>query len=275
MTSPPVRTLGRPAPRHSPPLSAAAKPPKARPLSAPWRKSRAPSAFSIPRAAPAPSSSAPSSASASTGRRGSPLTRRPEESALLARSRHRRRPPHRRSQAPHPARQIYGVDLDAQAVEVTQLSLYLKMLEGETHDTLSARARTPSRAGHRPPPAARSKHQTRQLPHRFRLLPRPRRPPSRPRPPDWDVQFRNIMRAAGSTQSWESPASAYYSHTIPRIGVATISASITWQLVSEWGLLIMSAKEAFRFSTTKRWKTRAHSFHYDLERRVSDPCAAG
>ena len=31
---------------------------------------------------------------------------------------------------------IYGVDLDPQAVEVTQLSLYLKMLEGETTETL-------------------------------------------------------------------------------------------------------------------------------------------
>ena len=31
---------------------------------------------------------------------------------------------------------IYGVDLDPQAVEVTQLSLYLKMLEGETAETL-------------------------------------------------------------------------------------------------------------------------------------------
>ena len=31
---------------------------------------------------------------------------------------------------------VYGVDLDPQAVEVTQLSLYLKMLEGETAETL-------------------------------------------------------------------------------------------------------------------------------------------
>ena len=31
---------------------------------------------------------------------------------------------------------IYGVDIDAQAVEVTQLSLYLKMLEDENRDTL-------------------------------------------------------------------------------------------------------------------------------------------
>jgi hypothetical protein len=33
---------------------------------------------------------------------------------------------------------VYGVDLDAQAVEVTQLSLYLKMLEGENRESLRA-----------------------------------------------------------------------------------------------------------------------------------------
>ncbi len=32
---------------------------------------------------------------------------------------------------------VFGVDLDAQAVEVSQLSLYLKMLEGETRQTLA------------------------------------------------------------------------------------------------------------------------------------------
>jgi hypothetical protein len=35
-------------------------------------------------------------------------------------------------------RHIYGVDLDAQAVEVTRLSLLLKVLEGETEETLQA-----------------------------------------------------------------------------------------------------------------------------------------
>ena len=33
---------------------------------------------------------------------------------------------------------VYGVDLDSQAVEVTQLSLYLKMLEGENRESLRA-----------------------------------------------------------------------------------------------------------------------------------------
>lgn len=33
-------------------------------------------------------------------------------------------------------RHIFGVDIDPQAVEVTQMSLYLKVLEGETHESL-------------------------------------------------------------------------------------------------------------------------------------------
>jgi len=40
---------------------------------------------------------------------------------------------------------IYGVDLDAAAVEVTQLSLYLKMLENENRTTLRCQPRTAGR----------------------------------------------------------------------------------------------------------------------------------
>ena len=36
---------------------------------------------------------------------------------------------------------IFGVDIDAQAVEVTKLSLLLKVLEGENHDTLASQLR--------------------------------------------------------------------------------------------------------------------------------------
>lgn len=41
---------------------------------------------------------------------------------------------------------IYGVDIDAQAVEVTKLSLLLKVLEGETHDTLESELKLRIRA---------------------------------------------------------------------------------------------------------------------------------
>ena len=36
---------------------------------------------------------------------------------------------------------IYGVDIDPQAVEVTKLSLLLKVLEGESQDSINAQAR--------------------------------------------------------------------------------------------------------------------------------------
>ncbi len=59
---------------------------------------------------------------------------------------------------------IYGVDLDAAAVEVTQLSLYLKMLEDANRTTL-ARERELF-AEEIAPAALAGQHQKRQLPHR-------------------------------------------------------------------------------------------------------------
>jgi Type I restriction-modification system methyltransferase subunit len=62
---------------------------------------------------------------------------------------------------------IYGVDIDAQAVEVTKLSLLLKVLEDENAEINRQNTRTVS--GTRP---ARSgeQHQMRQFPHRPRFL---------------------------------------------------------------------------------------------------------
>ncbi len=62
---------------------------------------------------------------------------------------------------------IYGVDIDSQAVEVTKLSLLLKVLEGETQETLNAQLRLLPRA--RPARPGRQ-HQVRQLAHRPGLL---------------------------------------------------------------------------------------------------------
>jgi len=45
------------------------------------------------------------------------------------------------------AANIYGVDIDPQAIEVTRLSLYLKLLEGETAPPAGPRPRLPSLAG--------------------------------------------------------------------------------------------------------------------------------
>jgi hypothetical protein len=45
---------------------------------------------------------------------------------------------------------IYGVDIDSQAVEVTKLSLLLKVLEGETEESISPADGTVLRSGHCP-----------------------------------------------------------------------------------------------------------------------------
>ena len=57
-----------------------------------------------------------------------------------ARTRPRRRVAahHRRDASASCSNNIYGVDIDPQAVEVTKLSLLLKVLEGETGQTLDA-----------------------------------------------------------------------------------------------------------------------------------------
>ena len=63
---------------------------------------------------------------------------------------------------------IYGVDIDAQAVEVTKLSLLLKVLEGETGQTLQTSL--PHLPGTRAARPGRQ-HQVRQLAHRPGFLP--------------------------------------------------------------------------------------------------------
>ena len=75
---------------------------------------------------------------------------------------------------------IYGVDIDAAAVEVTQLSLYLKMLEHENRTTLKRQRELSERRGRNCPAAALAgQHQVRQLPHRLRFLDDTRRPRAR------------------------------------------------------------------------------------------------
>jgi type I restriction-modification system DNA methylase subunit len=57
---------------------------------------------------------------------------------------------------------IYGVDIDSQAVEVTKLSLLLKVLEGESEETIG---KTLKLFRERALPDPRQQHQMRQLPH--------------------------------------------------------------------------------------------------------------
>jgi hypothetical protein len=90
---------------------------------------------------------------------------------------------------------IYGVDLDAQAVEVTQLSLYLKMLEGETRQTL---ARQKELFGSEDPLLPELKDNIKcgnsLIASDFSLDPDDL---MRVRAFDWPVQFASIMKAGG------------------------------------------------------------------------------
>ena len=65
---------------------------------------------------------------------------------------------------------IFGVDIDAQAVEVSKLSLLLKVLEGETDQTVGKSTAAFPRTGLA---QSRRQHQVRQLPDRPRLFHRP------------------------------------------------------------------------------------------------------
>lgn len=89
---------------------------------------------------------------------------------------------------------IYGVDIDAQAVEVTQLSLYLKMLEGENRDTL--RQQTELFRGEALLPALdrNIKCFNSLIGSDFSLDPAEL---VRVNAGDWDVQFEAVMRAGG------------------------------------------------------------------------------
>ena len=90
---------------------------------------------------------------------------------------------------------IYGVDLDPQAVEVTQLSLYLKMLEGETAETLQREQ--DFFGGDEPilPPLQDNiKCGNSLIASDFSIMPEDL---VRVRAFDWPVQFAPIMKAGG------------------------------------------------------------------------------
>jgi hypothetical protein len=90
---------------------------------------------------------------------------------------------------------IYGVDLDAGAVEVTQLSLYLKMLEGENRTTLAAeRDLFGSDIALLPPLQDNIKCGNSLIASDFSMIPADL---VRVRAFDWDVQFATIMKAGG------------------------------------------------------------------------------
>ena len=90
---------------------------------------------------------------------------------------------------------IYGVDLDAQAVEVTQLSLYLKMLEGEDRTTLQRqRELFKDDIALLPPLQDNIKCGNSLLASDFSLVPEDL---LRVNAFDWETGFRDIMKAGG------------------------------------------------------------------------------
>ena len=90
---------------------------------------------------------------------------------------------------------IYGVDLDAQAVEVTQLSLYLKMLEGEDRTTLQRqRELFKDDPALLPPLGDNIKCGNSLIASDFSLVPEDL---LRVNAFDWETGFREIMRAGG------------------------------------------------------------------------------
>jgi len=89
---------------------------------------------------------------------------------------------------------IYGVDLDAQAVEVTQLSLYLKMLEGENRDSLRAQTELFRTEALLPPLAANIKCGNSLIASDFSDDPAEL---ARVNAFDWDIGFPAIMQAGG------------------------------------------------------------------------------
>jgi len=90
---------------------------------------------------------------------------------------------------------IYGVDLDAQAVEVTQLSLYLKMLEGEDRTTLQRqRELFKDDPALLPPLQDNIKCGNSLIASDFSLVPEDL---LRVNAFDWGTGFRAIMRAGG------------------------------------------------------------------------------
>ena len=92
---------------------------------------------------------------------------------------------------------IYGVDLDAAAVEVTQLSLYLKMLENENRTTLQRQRELladETEIALLPPLQDNIKHGNSLIASDFSMMPEDL---VRVHAFDWPVQFQSIMKAGG------------------------------------------------------------------------------
>lgn len=155
---------------------------------------------------------------------------------------------------------IYGVDIDAQAVEVTQLSLYLKMLEGENRDTLRQQTELFRDQALLPSLSANIKCFNSLIGSDFSLDPAEL---VRVNAGDWDVHFEAIMKAGGfdavvgnppyvivSPESFDPVQSAY----LRRYQVAQYKADL-FHLFIERGLSLCRSAGKFGMIIPNTWLT--------------------
>lgn len=156
---------------------------------------------------------------------------------------------------------IYGVDLDPQAVEVTQLSLYLKMLEGENRATL---ARERDLFGDEeallPPLEANIKCGNSLIASDFSMIPEDL---VRVRAFDWPVQFPAIMKAGGFDAVIGNPPYVLISpemfdaqviHYLRRYEVAQFKADL-FHLFIQRGFSLMREKGRLGMIVPHTWLT--------------------
>ncbi len=155
---------------------------------------------------------------------------------------------------------IHGVDIDAQAVEVTQLSLYLKMLEGENRETLRNQTELFKQEPLLPPLDKNIKCFNSLIASDFSLDPAEL---VRVNAGDWDVQFPEIMAAGGfdavvgnppylGGREWKEENGRAYEYFIERYEVAAYQFDI-YALFIERALKLAVKKGMVGFITPNTW----------------------
>ena len=160
---------------------------------------------------------------------------------------------------------IYGVDLDAQAVEVTQLSLYLKMLEGEDRTTLQRqRELFKDEPALLPPLQDNIKCGNSLIASDFSLVPEDL---LRVNAFDWETGFREIMKAGGFDAVIGNPPYVLMQMIDDRQGFDYLSSHYrsarykidTYQVFMERGLSLCRLGGRFGFITPSSFMRNKHA----------------
>jgi hypothetical protein len=170
-------------------------------------------------------------------------------------------------------RNIYGVDLDSAAVEVTQLSLYLKMLENENRTTLQReRDLFPDAVALLPPLQDNIKCGNSLIASDFSMMPEDL---VRVRAFDWPVQFREIMKAGGFDAVIGNPpyiriqriaeAESKYLFATYQLPTSKMDLSL---IFLEKGLKLVKKTGRVSFICTSRWL--AADYGKNLRKALSD-----